>query len=76
MCLKARKSHLARVQNCQAVRAACVLPLDFASIISELEEGSYGEAHSITEELAALSRSAAERLANDSETGDLSSWTP
>ncbi|CAL8467814.1 g7352 [Coccomyxa elongata] len=64
----ARKSQLARVQNCQAVRAACVLPLDFANLVSELEEGSYGEADSITEELTALSRSAAERLANDSET--------
>lgn len=75
LCLKARKSQLARVQNCQAVRAACVLPLDFADLVSELEEGNYGEADSITEELTALSRSAAERLANDSETGGLSSWT-
>ena len=58
------------MQNCQAVRAASVLPLDFTSLISGLEDASYEDTEAVTDDLAAISRSAAERLANDSETGD------
>lgn len=67
--LQARKAHLARVQGCQAVRAACVLPLDFSSLISGLEDGTFEDVEEVTEEVAAISRAAAERLANESETG-------
>ncbi len=46
-----------------------MLPLDFTALIGTLEDGSYDDVEAVTEDLAAISRSAAERLANDSETG-------
>lgn len=66
---QARKTQLGKLQDCQAVIAACVLPVDFTPLVEGLSNGEHEEVDTVVDEIMAVSRSAAERLASDAEAG-------
>ena len=59
-----------RLQDSQAVRAASLLPVDWASVVGSIEEGRLNDVDAITDEILAVSRAAADHLAEAQGTGE------